>query len=386
MDISTGTPAALQHGPGPRAGDLRAGGAARALDRIRAALAGPDGDVAHLAAVFNDAGARDAAVAMTAAAGGPTGDRWERLAAAARAAGRYALADGGPSTHGPLAVLALTRWAAGDRQGAARMCEAVPVQDAAHRFAALIAMTSQSSDFARFAAAAGRFDLAATLAFHRTPTPAAPPAAGAAAWFADPRPAADAGPAGAREELLRRQGLDMAARGWSMHVTDQTDLGGGIAWTGVLRRDGGAVAMVTQDGRGGAPLVRFADRSADRRWRDDLAAAGIGEETAITGLDIIDAILPDPPQQDGRAGGAPPTAGRQDAAAPPQQEDLRARLEVLEAALDAALQELASERAAAAVLRERPARTGAGQAPRSSTAPPAAAAPPRPRTVRGPVR
>lgn len=87
-------------------------------------------------------------------------------------------------------------------------------------------------------------------------------------------------------------GRQMAALGWSVHVTHQMMMGTGlVAWTADLAHRGQPVATIDDHGTGGAPLVRFTAGHRGgwpQRWRADLAAGRLDEETAVAGLDLLD--------------------------------------------------------------------------------------------------
>jgi hypothetical protein len=251
---------------------LRAQGASGAEARIRAALHDPAAHAEDLAAICNDRGLRDAALVLTAAAGG---DAWDRLDRAARTAGRHALATGRHSAHGPITVLAAVAWQAGDPGRALALCRAVDPRDDAARLAGLLSSgTIGQYSSSAWSARMAQVPVEACLAHRSTPTPGTPAPARAAEWFAETQaPRADPGAA-------------LAARGWSLHVHQQIDLGTTVAWIGELRHRAAPVGHVVDHGQGGAPLVRFTDPGARRAWRDDLADTRTGEEAAVAALDL----------------------------------------------------------------------------------------------------
>jgi hypothetical protein len=187
-DLITAEGPAVTAGHGGAAEAVRALGARAGAAAIREALANPKQRAGDLAAIFRDPGTRDAAIRLSMAAP----DGWPQLAAAARAAGRHALAAGTPGANGALAVLAHARWHQGDDAEALRMCAAVPAGDDARRFADLTARAVvQGIAPAEYDRSLGRVTVKECLAFARPPADA-PPAAGAGAWFAETAdPAAD---------------------------------------------------------------------------------------------------------------------------------------------------------------------------------------------------
>jgi hypothetical protein len=100
---------------------------------IRASLAAPALFADDLVAIFNNRGARDAAVVLTAQSGD-----WPRLRTAAAIAGRAA-ADSDASMAGPLVTFAMAAWVMDEVDSELRdLVASVPASDPARRMAVLV--------------------------------------------------------------------------------------------------------------------------------------------------------------------------------------------------------------------------------------------------------
>lgn len=164
---------------------LRSGTAAAAA-QIGRALEDPEGHGPQLAAIFHDAGLRDAAVRIAA----EQPDCWVRLERAARAAGGAALRDGTPGANGALAVLGAALWGQGRSYEAFNACAAVPTEDGAALLAGLLIRMLVTADADAEVWRRNlllRVEVADCIAFRRDRPPAAP-APDAVHWFGGAQP------------------------------------------------------------------------------------------------------------------------------------------------------------------------------------------------------
>lgn len=90
-------------------------------------------------------------------------------------------------------------------------------------------------------------------------------------------------------EKIRPLG-NTGATAYTLELSDQMETSRGVAWTGVLYRDGSAVGTVEDDGNGGAPYVHIDTPEERALWSATIQAAypanSMGEEDFIAHLDF----------------------------------------------------------------------------------------------------